>query len=192
MSQPESKPGRDQLYAAAAAFLDLQVRDRKSRALRTWVLLGLGVGYFSLNVTLMLFGDRSGPPAATKHYAAVVRIDGTIATGKLASERLLSESLDRAFADNRARCVALAINSLGGMVAQSQLIHDTIQRLKQRYDRKVIAVGEDYMASGGYMVATAAERIYAPTTGIVGSIGVIQQGIDLSGLAERYGIQDRT
>ncbi len=192
MNNQEPKSGRDALYQAAAAFLDMQMRDRKSRALRTWVLIGLGVAYLVLSSSVMLLGGNRGGMPRTENYAAVVRVDGPIATGKLASAGLLYETLTKAFQDDRAGCVALAINSPGGMVGQSQMIHDTIKRLAAEHDRKVIAVGEDFMASGGYMVATAADRIYAPTTGLVGSIGVVQQGIDLTGLAEKVGVKDRT
>lgn len=194
MSNEHPKSGREALYAAAAAFLDMQVRDRKERKQRTWLLFGLGFAYLALSASAMFFGGRgsqAGMPL-TETYAAVVRVDGTIKTGAMASERLLTETLTSAFSDKDAACVALAINSPGGMVAQSQLIHDTIKRLAEENGRKVIAVGEDYMASGGYMIATAADQIYAPSTGIVGSIGVVQSGVDLTGLAEKYGIKDRT
>ncbi len=81
----------------------------------------------------------------------------------------------------KALCVALLINSPGGMVGQSQMLHDYIAKLAKKNDKKVIAVGEDMMASGGYLIATAASRIYAPTMAAVGSIGVRQDGYDLTG-----------
>lgn len=189
---PEPKSGREALYQAVAAYLDMQMRDRKARAVRTWVMIGLGVAYLALSASFMLFGRAGAPRPSTPNYAAVVRVDGPIMAGSLASVRSLSDPLTAAFEDRAAGCVALEINSPGGMVAQSQMIHDLVKRLAREHGRKVIAIGEDYLASGGYMIAAAAERIYAPTTSIVGSIGVIQSGYDLTGLAEKIGIKDRT
>lgn len=55
----------------------------------------------------------------------------------------------------------------------------------------VLAFCEDVAASGGYWLACAADEIYAHSTSLVGSIGVISQGFGLDGLIERFGVQRR-
>jgi ClpP class serine protease len=55
----------------------------------------------------------------------------------------------------------------------------------------VLAFCEDVAASGGYWLACSADEIFAHSTSIVGSIGVISQGFGLNGLIERLGVQRR-
>ncbi len=190
MTEKLQKPGREALYSAMAEY----VKDRASEGRRKnwrWMFFGASMlAYMGFNVWYML--ERGDIHPVAKNYAAVVRVDGPIATGKLASTAVLYPVLEKAFGDKKALCVALAINSPGGMVGQSQMLHDYILKLAKKNDKKVIAVGEDMMASGGYLIATAASRIYAPTMGAVGSIGVRQDGYDLTGIAEKLGIKDRT
>lgn len=190
MDPTTPKPGKEVLYLALAEYVRNQASERRLRGIRWIVVITLMVVYMAINVVYMLNNDDHF--LASKHYAAVVHIDGIIGTGRVASTSILTPLLEQAFGDSKAACVALDINSPGGMVGQSQLIHDTIRKLAARTHKKVIAVGEDMMASGAYMIASAADEIYAPTTGIVGSIGVIQSGYDLTGLAEKQGIRDRT
>lgn len=180
----------DSLQFAIAAFLDQKTKADKAKNRRWMIFTAFAVLYFSVGLIQQIIdSDLIG---ASKPYAAVVRVDGQISTGKRASTDALGDALEKAFKDKGATCVALVINSPGGMVAQSQLIHDEVKKLAKLHNKKVIAVGEDYMASGGYLIASSAERIYAPTTGIVGSVGVIISGYDLTGLGEKYGVKDRT
>src|SRR5688572_21080189 len=67
--------------------------------------------------------------------------------------------LDRAFGMRNARAVALAINSPGGSAVQSHLIFKRIRALAAEKSLPVIAVVEDVAASGGYMIACAADEI---------------------------------
>ena len=190
MSDNQQKPGREALYEALAELAKAK-KDETRKKSRKWIFFGVMMAaYMGFNVWYML--DRGEFQPTAKNYAAVVRVDGPISVGKLASTAVLYPVLEKAFGDKKALCVALAINSPGGAVGQSQMLHDYILKLAKKNDKKVIAVGEDMMASGGYLIATAASRIYAPTMGAVGSIGVRQDGYDLTGIAEKLGIKDRT
>lgn len=191
MNEPEKKKvGREALYEALALYVQDNRREARHRRLRWSVALVAFLGYMTFNVWWTITSGEVS--AKTDNYAAGVRIDGAIQTGKAASTKVLFPVLEKAFSDDKARCVALIINSPGGMVGQSEMLHDEILKLAKKHDKKVIAVGEDLMASGGYMVAAAASRIYAPQMAAVGSIGVRQDGYDLSGIAEKLGIKDRT
>jgi ClpP class serine protease len=55
----------------------------------------------------------------------------------------------------------------------------------------VLAFCEDVAASGGYWLACAADEIYAHSTSMVGSIGVVSAGFGFTGLLERFGVQRR-
>src|ERR1041384_1354903 len=85
----------------------------------------------------------------------------------------VARPLDRAFAWPRARAVALLINSPGGSAVQSHLVFQRIRQLSAEKKLPVLAFVEDVAASGGYMIACAADEIFADPSSIVGSIGVI-------------------
>src|ERR1700750_1321248 len=85
----------------------------------------------------------------------------------------VAKPLDRAFAWPRARAVALLINSPGGSAVQSHLVFQRIRQLSAEKKLPAIAFVEDVAASGGYMIACAADEIFADPSSIVGSIGVV-------------------
>jgi serine protease SohB len=103
----------------------------------------------------------------------------------------ISRTLDRAFTLSRAAAVALAINSPGGSAVQSHLIFRRIRQLADQHKRRVIAFIEDAGASGGYMIACAADEIVADQHSIVGSIGVVGGSFGFEKLITKLGIERR-
>jgi serine protease SohB len=103
----------------------------------------------------------------------------------------VAKPLDRAFAWRRARAVALLINSPGGSAVQSHLVFQRIRQLSAEKKLPVIAFVEDVAASGGYMIACAADEIFADASSIVGSIGVIGATFGFTKLIEKIGIERR-
>ena len=103
----------------------------------------------------------------------------------------VARSLDRAFSMRNVRAVALSINSPGGAAAQSHLIHRRIRALADEKKIPVIAFVEDVAASGGYMIACAADEIVADASSIVGSIGVVGGSFGFDKLIEKIGIERR-
>lgn len=131
----------------------------------------------------------------TRPIVPVVRLSGPIgAVSPLRSGLSLAtcaEALERAFATPGAVAVALVINSPGGSAAQSHLIYRRIRALATEKDVKVFAFVEDAAASGGYMIACAADEIVADPASLVGSIGVVSAGFGFDKLIERFGIERR-
>ena len=103
----------------------------------------------------------------------------------------VARMLDRAFAARNAAAVALSINSPGGSPTQSHLIWRRIRELAKEKNRRVIAFVEDAAASGGYMIACAADEIIADPNSIVGSIGVVGGSFGFDKLIGRLGIERR-
>jgi serine protease SohB len=103
----------------------------------------------------------------------------------------IARALDRLFAVRNAAAVALIINSPGGSPAQSHLIFRRIRDLAQEKERKVIAFVEDAAASGGYMIACAADEIIADPNSIVGSIGVVGGSFGFDKLIAKIGVERR-
>lgn len=103
----------------------------------------------------------------------------------------LTRTLDRAFAVPHARAVALVINSPGGSPTQSHLIFRRIRQLAEEKDIPVLAFIEDAGASGGYMLACAADEIICDDYSIVGSIGVIGGSFGFQEMMKKIGIERR-
>jgi serine protease SohB len=103
----------------------------------------------------------------------------------------IARTLERAFATRRAAAVALSINSPGGSAVQSHLIFQRIRELAEEHKRHVIAFVEDAGASGGYMIACAADEIVADPSSIVGSIGVVGGSFGFDKLIEKLGVERR-
>jgi len=103
----------------------------------------------------------------------------------------VAKPLDRAFASPRARAVALLINSPGGSAVQSHLVFQRIRQLSAEKKLPVLAFVEDVAASGGYMIACAADEVFADPSSIVGSIGVIGATFGFSRLIEKIGVERR-
>lgn len=81
-------------------------------------------------------------------------------------------SLDKLRRNPRVKSLLLRIDSPGGAVGPTQEIYEEIQRFR-RSGRKVVASLGSVAASGGYYLASAADRIYAYPGTITGSIGVV-------------------
>ena len=103
----------------------------------------------------------------------------------------IARMLDRVFAVRNAAAVALAINSPGGSPVQSHLIFQRIRELAKEKNRRVIAFVEDAAASGGYMLACAADEIIADPSSIVGSIGVVGGSFGFDKLLGKIGVERR-
>ncbi|MFZ0844738.1 MAG: S49 family peptidase [Pseudolabrys sp.] len=125
----------------------------------------------------------------------VVRLSGVIGMGTPLRPGLMlstaARSLERAFATRHARAVALLINSPGGSPTQSHLIMRRIRQLAEEKKIPVLAFIEDVGASGGYMLACAADEIICDQYSIVGSIGVVGGSFGFPKLMEKLGIERR-
>ncbi|TMV94867.1 S49 family peptidase [Thioclava sp. BHET1] len=128
-------------------------------------------------------------------FVAVIRLQGAIGISRPGAQGLsdaaMAPLIERAFARGKPAAVALLINSPGGSPVQSALIASRIRRLADEKGIHVHAFVEDVAASGGYWLACAADEIWADTTSVVGSIGVISSGFGLDQFIGRHGIERR-
>jgi serine protease SohB len=126
----------------------------------------------------------------------LVRLSGAIGMPAALGRGSLSLSsidatLKKAFSVSGAKVVALAVNSPGGSPVQSHLIFRRIRQLAAEKKLPVIAYVEDIAASGGYMLACAADEIVADRSSILGSIGVVSATFGLDKAIARLGIDRR-
>jgi signal peptide peptidase SppA len=101
------------------------------------------------------------------------------------------EIIKKAFSLKKISAVAISINSPGGSPVQSHLIYKFIRQQAQKKKIKVIVFAEDVAASGGYLIACAGDEIFANSSSIVGSIGVIYSSFGFQELIKKVGVQRR-
>jgi protease-4 len=102
------------------------------------------------------------------------------------------EALLKAEADPEIAGVIIRINSPGGSVAASDTIYHEIISFREKKKIPVYAHIMELGASGGYYVASAADRIIASPTAITGSIGVIAMKFNMEGLFSKIGVSEET
>jgi protease-4 len=167
---------------------------REQRRARLWGIFFKLLTFAYLSLVLLMAMDwkgRSDIGGGGKH-TAMVDLNGVIAPGSDASAEKITTALQAAFKDKNTQGVVLRINSPGGSPVQSQTIYDEMRRLRKKYpDIPLYVVVEDICASGGYFVASAADRIYVSKSSIVGSIGVLMNGFGFTGLMDKLGVERR-
>lgn len=112
---------------------------------------------------------------------AKVRIDGTITD----NEDLIARINAVRDAPN-VKGVILAINSPGGTTVGGEAIYAAVRSLAEK--KPTAAQVGTLAASAGYMIACGADQIIARQSSIVGSIGVLVQFPNVSGLMDKLGI----
>jgi len=128
---------------------------------------------------------------------ALIDVDGLLLNGE--SFTLLGEGenpvsffvekLQAAEKDKRIKGLVLRVNSPGGTVTASEIMHHEIRNYKQRTGRPVVTVMTDVAASGGYYVACASDYLIAYPTTVTGSIGVLVQMFNLAGTLAKIGVE---
>lgn len=95
-------------------------------------------------------------------------------------------------ADEKVKGLVLNISSPGGSPVASDRIFQEIVDFKNETKIPVVVLMGDVVASGGYYISAPADFIYANPSTITGSIGVILQTYNLSGLYEKIGVKKET
>lgn len=163
---------------------------------RLWRNLRFFAGFCLVTfIVAVMFFSTSGPAVEgvgrSDGYIALVRLEGMISSKTSFSAQEVIPLLNDAFADKNAKGVILDINSGGGTPVQASIIHDEILKLKKRYNKRVVVVGEDMLASGAYLVAVSGDKIFVNPSTVTGSIGVIMQGFGLTDLIKKIGVDRR-
>jgi protease-4 len=164
-------------------------RDRRWRNVRFFLGFFLIVGV----ITALVLGAKNPNVVGSGNgaYVALVRLNGTIAPGEDFSVENSLPALRDAFEDEDAKGVIIEINSGGGTPVQASIIHDEIIKLKNKYHKKAIVVGDDMLASGAYFVAVSGDKIFVNANTVTGSIGVIMSGFGMTDLIKKIGVDRR-
>lgn len=120
------------------------------------------------------------------------RSGGQLGPAKPSLVANLKEALQKAEKDDDLAGVIVRINSPGGTVTASDIIHHELMTFKARKKVPVYACITGVGASGGYYVAAAADEIIAHPTAITGSIGVLVMRFNVEGLLAKVGVSEQT
>ncbi|MGB5450911.1 MAG: S49 family peptidase [Sedimenticolaceae bacterium] len=165
----------------------------RRRARRWGIFFKLLTFAYLLAVFIVLVPEEwSEEGIGNKPHTAVVDLEGLIAAGEKASADNVITGLRDAFEDDNTKAVILRINSPGGSPVQSSYMYKEILRLREKYpDIPLYAVVSDICASGGYYVASAADRIYVNESSVIGSIGVLMNGFGFVEAMNEFGVERR-
>ena len=139
-------------------------------AFAVMALIAVGVGKFAIP------GDR---------HVARLSIDGFIS-----EDRQRGDAIENLIDEDDVEAVIVRINSPGGTTTGSEQIYHSLRRVAA--EKPVVAVIGTIGTSGGYIVAIAADHIIARETSLTGSIGVLFQTAEFTGLLEKLGIKPFT
>ncbi|EPN3891845.1 signal peptide peptidase SppA [Campylobacter jejuni] len=154
--------------------------------------LGCGIKfintYFKTFVLLLIVIWILIPSAnSSSNLANLERID---LKGEIFDSSAVLEKIINAKNDSNIKGVLFVIDSPGGAFAPSMELALAIKDLKIK--KPVLVYASGTMASGSYLAGVGANKILANPASFIGSIGVIMQGADLSGLANKLGIKEQT
>lgn len=158
-------------------------RRRLRRKLTLWRVLGIGA--VILAVGAVGYRARVGEGRlfpATENQIARISIGGFIAGSE--STRKLIERVAKA---DSVKGVVVSISSPGGTTTGSEELYRNLRALAEK--KPMVAFVDGTAASGAYITAIAADHIVARETALVGSIGVLFQYPDVSGLLDKVGVK---
>ena len=186
---PNNDPQWERQLLEKIALASLQ----EQRAKRRWGIFFKLALLSYLVVVLVLVVDWGGPEKLVDgKHTALINLRGTIDAGGDASADKVNGALQSAFEDKGTAGVIMRINSPGGSPVQSGIVYDEIRRLRTKYPQiPLYVVVEDVCASGGYYIASAADKIFVDKASIVGSIGVLMDGFGFTGTMEKLGVERR-
>lgn len=115
---------------------------------------------------------------------------GGLGGGDKIAAKSLSKVIRRLRDDDSVKAVVLRIDSPGGSALASDLLWHELMLLRDK--KPLVASLAGTAASGGYYMACAAHRIFAASTSIVGSIGVVGGKIVIKQGLERLGVSSVT
>ena len=152
-------------------------RRRLKRSLLAWRLIAIAalVGVVAVGVGRFAGFGRGD-------YIARLEVAGIIVNDR---DRL--DALTLVADDRRAKALIVVIDSPGGTVVGGESLYRALREVAR--DKPVVAVMEDLATSAGYMVALAADQIFAHEATITGSIGVIFQTTEITGLLDKLGVK---
>jgi protease-4 len=179
---------RSVLEKVALASIEEQQRARRWSIFFKLLFLG-----YIVMISVFALSPMSGSSMQTSgSHTAVVDVRGVIMSGAEADAETIIESMNNAVDNPGTKGLILRLNTPGGSPVQSSYVYQAIRDIKAKHpDLPVYAVVEDLCASGGYYIASAADKIFVNESSIVGSIGVVMNGFGFTDAMKTLGVERR-
>ncbi|MFL5319762.1 MAG: signal peptide peptidase SppA, partial [Myxococcaceae bacterium] len=136
---------------------------------------------------LLFIAVRSGGSGETEDSGGGDRVGVIEVIGQIGDAKKFLKELKQFSDDDHIKAVVVRIDSPGGAVGPSQEMYQAVKKLRAK--KKVVASMGSIAASGGFYLAAAAEKVYANPGTLTGSIGVIFQLPNVSGVMKWAGVQ---
>jgi protease-4 len=156
-------------------------RHRLRRKLTFWRVAGILALIVAVGTAGYFAANRSGVARSRDHIARIT-INGVITGNQRLADLMRDVGEARAVSG-----VVVSISSPGGTTTGSEELFRNIRALSAK--KPLVAFVDGTAASGGYITAMAADHIVARDTSLVGSIGVLFQYPDMSGLLDHVGVK---
>jgi protease-4 len=160
----------------ADALLERRRLKRRLFAWRGLFLLSL------LAIAGILFWIAQPDGVVGRDHIARLRIHGVIM-----EDADLDRAVTRLAQDSHVKAVIVRINSPGGSTFGGEALYTNLRKVAAK--KPVVAVIGTLGASAGYLIALSGDRIFARETSLTGSIGVIFQTVEVSGLLDKLGVK---
>jgi len=151
---------------------------RRLRRHLTWWRL-LAMAGFALAIFVSV---RGGGVLPQDDHVARVPIEGIIV-----EDREFISMLDTIADDPQVKAVIADVSSPGGTFTGGEAVYVALRRISEK--KPVVTVMRGIATSGAYMAAIGTDRIFAGHGTITGSVGVIMQSADVTGLMDMIGVK---
>jgi protease IV len=151
-------------------------RRRLKRRLTFWRTLTVIAGVAVVVIALRGAGVRGGG----------AHLERLTVNGVITEDQKLLDAVRATGKDDKVKALIVSINSPGGSVSGGESLYRALSVVAEK--KPVVAVMHGLAASAGYMIAMPASRIFASQSTITGSIGVLLETGEASGLLEKLGI----
>ncbi len=132
-------------------------------------------------------GRKQGSVAVLSIVGSLVTRGGYMdALSGVTSYAAIAGRLEELLADESVGGIVLDLDSFGGEAQGAFDLADKV--LEARKVKPIVAAVNENAYSGGYLLASAADRVFVPRTGGVGSIGVVAVHVDQSGFDQERGL----
>lgn len=173
------------------------------------VIIGIGAGFIALTIgmsflptsmdtyiqtTTIAYPSSDGKTKIAGPIIARLNIHGVIGMGDLRIEKIqaLLDATQEGIFKGRTKALLLHINSPGGGAVDSNDIYNALIAYKKRHNIPIYVYADGLCASGGMMIASAADKILASPTTLTGSVGVILAPFfNVTGLMEKLGVTSK-
>lgn len=136
--------------------------------------------------------DGGGRPNSTAGGVAIVHVCGPLdhhAGWWLDSYDSIVDRIGDALGEPDIHAVVLCFDSPGGDASGVEEAHRTILDMKAIAKKPVYAYSNEACYSAAYWLACAADAIWLPPTGGVGSVGVIAEAVDVTAMNAIHGVR---